>query len=225
MKKGIFTALLLTTTSLFGGFNLVHAADSEAKPIKLKNKCIKQNPQAKGQTDAELLALYQQVCDKKNAEPKDELLAQAALRLYELDQPMNALLLAQQLKQRNVQSNTLTDATFLAGVALANQALTEMRSDEMRSLTSELTYPPAKELGDNIRMAMPAPDTSNAKAITDETLKNRAAAAKTAKRPVAKTAPANSRSSTAAKPRPATSAKPPASTPPKTSASPFDSLK
>lgn len=172
MKKGI--GALLLGLVVFSMGTSVYADEQDNKPIKLKSKCIKQNPLADGQTDQALLAIYQQVCDKANAQRSNDLLAQAAMRMYELKQPLNALTLAKQLQQQNVRGATLTDVTFLASVAIANDALHQMRSNEMRYLSNELTYPPAKELSDNIRTALPAPDTTNIKAITEESLKQEA---------------------------------------------------
>ncbi|ENW80529.1 hypothetical protein F909_01815 [Acinetobacter sp. ANC 3929] len=169
MKKGIVISILCITASLIG--NSVYADDKEIKPIKLKSKCIKQYPLAANQTDHALLDIYQQACDKDNASRLNDLLAQAAMRMYELKQPMNALKLATQLQEQNVRGATLTDVTFLASVDVANQALQHMRSTEMRYLSNELTYPPAKQLSDSIRAAVPAPDTSTSKAITDESVK------------------------------------------------------
>jgi hypothetical protein len=62
---------------------------------------------------------------------------------------------------------------FLSSVAIADESLQQMRSNEMRYLSNELTYPPAKQLSENIRLSLPAPDTSTSKAITDETLKKK----------------------------------------------------
>ncbi|MCH7392910.1 hypothetical protein MMP66_01290 [Acinetobacter dispersus] len=169
MKKGIVISILCITASLIG--NSVYADDQPIKPIKLKSKCIKQYPLAANQTDHALLDLYQQACDKDNASRLNDLLAQAAMRMYELKQPMNALKLATQLQEQNVRGATLTDVTFLASVEIANEALQHMRSSEMRYLSNELTYPPAKQFSDSIRAAVPAPDTSTTKAITDESVK------------------------------------------------------
>ncbi len=168
LKKGILISALCVTICLVD--SSVYAGDQEIKPIKLKSKCIRHNPLAANQTDQELLNIYQQVCDKDNASRVNDLLAQAAMRMYQLKQPMNALQLANQLQQQNVRGATLTDVTFLASVEIANNALKHMRSEEMRYLSNDSTYPPAKQLSDNIRSAIPAPDTSTSKAITDESL-------------------------------------------------------
>ncbi|MCH7336126.1 hypothetical protein [Acinetobacter sp. NIPH 2699] len=166
MKKGIVVSILCMvmgslayaddqeTKSVDPEANLT---DQKIKPVKLKRKCIKQNPLVAGQTDQALLKIYQQVCDKSNASQVNDLLAQAAMRMYELKQPMNALTLASELQQKNIQGSMLTDVTFLASVDIANQALQHMRTDEMRYLSTDLTYPPAKQLSENIRTALPAP--------------------------------------------------------------------
>lgn len=230
MKKGIVISILCITTSFMG--SLVYANDQEIKPIKLKSKCIKQNPFVANQTDPELLGIYQQVCDKQNAEHVNDLLAQAAMRMYELKQPLNALQLATQLQQQNVRGAALTDVTFLASVAIANDALQHMRTDEMRYLSNELTYPPAKQLSDDIRAALPAPDTSNIKAVTEESLKKEAHSSVTntrrvATRPKVRPQPVRNIAAQTAK-RPAAAAPAIAKQSPtvqKTGANPFDSLK
>lgn len=213
-KSIVFSVILVGLTFL----NSAHANDEN---IKLKKSCIRDYPQAAGQTDQALLSLYAQVCDKKNADRKNDLLAQAAMRFHQIGQNMNALYLVNQLKQQNVRGNLLTDVTFLSSVAIANTSLKEMRNTEMRFLTEDTTYPPAKELADAIKSAVPAPDTSNLKPITDESLRNKARAQRVA-------ATSSTKRSTKSTPKPKASspasakAAAPAS---KSSASPFDSLK
>ena len=155
LKKGLWILILCLTVSLIG--NSVYAEENEMKPIKLKRKCLKQHTLAENQTDQALLVIYQQ--------------AQAAMRMYELKQPMNALKLVTQLQSQNVRGTALTDVAFLASVDIANSSLEQMRSNEMRFLSSELTYPPAKKLSDRIRSSLPAPETDSAKGITDESVK------------------------------------------------------
>ncbi len=166
MKKGIVILLICIATSVMS--HSVYADASEIKPIELKRKCLKQHPLAENQTDQVLLGIYQQACDKDNAARVNDLLAQAAMRMYELKQPMNALSLATHLQKQNVRSTTLTDVTFLAGVAIANEAVERMRSSEMRYLSHDITYPPAKELMSNIHVAYPTPVASKYKANTDD---------------------------------------------------------
>lgn len=169
LKKDILISVLYIMICLVD--SSVYASDQQIKPIKLKSKCIKQNPLVANQTDQVLLGLYQQICDKPSVQQTNDLLAQAAMRMYELKQPMNALTLANQLQQQNVHGATLTDIVFLSSIEIANGALQHMKGEEMRYLSNDLTYPPAKQLSENIRIAQPAPDTSNIKAITDESLK------------------------------------------------------
>ncbi|RZF55674.1 hypothetical protein EXE30_02380 [Acinetobacter halotolerans] len=192
MKKGIVVSILCMVMG-----SLAYADDQETKsvdqeasltdqkikPVKLKRKCVKQNPLVAGQTDQALLKIYQQVCDKSNANQVNDLLAQAAMRMYELKQPMNALRLATELQQKNIHGSTLTDVTFLASVDIANDALQHMRSDEMRYLSTDLTYPPAKQLSENIRTALPAPVITT-KAV-EEAPKKEARTTSTANRRVA----------------------------------------
>lgn len=165
LKKGIvFSAIVLGLSCL----NLAHADSNE---IKLKKACLKDYPQAVGQTDQELLSIYQQVCDKANAERRNDLLAQVAMRYHQLGQNLNALFLANNLKQQNVRGKLLTDVMFLSSVSVAQASLNDMRNSEMRYLSDDLTYPPAKELSDSIKASQPAPDTTELKGITDESLK------------------------------------------------------
>lgn len=230
LKKGIVVSIVCITMSLMG--SLVYADDQEIKPIKLKSKCIKQNPLVIGQTDHTLLEIYQQVCDKDNAQRVNDLLAQAAMRMYELKQPMNALQLANQLQQKNVRGTTLTDVTFLASVAIANETLQHMRTDEMRYLSNDLTYPPAKQLSDAIRATLPAPDTSNIKSITDESIKKEirnTVTRRTTNRQKVRTTSVRNGTQVAAPVKRQTAVTPAApkqpSTVQKTGSNPFDSLK
>ena len=152
LKKSIvFSTILLGM--LWSGLSY-----AETSEIKLKRSCIRDYPQAEGQTDSALLSLYAQVCDKKNSEQKNDLLAQTAMRFHELNQNLNALLLVNQLKQQNVRGTLLTDVAFLSSVAIAEENLQHMRKEEVRYLSKEVTYPAAKKLTDDIRLAMPAPE-------------------------------------------------------------------
>ncbi|WP_407643268.1 hypothetical protein [Acinetobacter suaedae] len=209
--------------------NLTDKKTKPVKPIKLKRKCIKQNPLVEGQTDQELLQIYQQVCDKSNASQVNDLLAQAAKRMYELKQPMKALTLANQLNEKNVQGALLTDVTFLASVEMANNALQQMRSQEVRYLSKDLTYPPAKELSENIRMAMPA-SVIAAKKVVEEAPKKEVRSTSTANRRTVsqartRTAPPRNTATQTTAPanRPTTTTTPSAVRP--TGTNPFASLK
>lgn len=153
---------------LIGNYvGLACAQAAELEPIKLKKSCVKKNPIIEGQTDPELLNLFKQVCDTDNSTQKNDLLAKAAMRFYQTNQPVKALNLANQLQSQNVRGSLLTDVLFLSGVSIANNSLQQMRSQEMRYLTNDVTYPPAKQLIENIHTAMPAPDPSSFKTSSE----------------------------------------------------------
>lgn len=160
------TSILLAATSLA-------FADTEGV-IQLSNKCIKAYPLVSGETDQNLLHLYMQLCDKKNKKDdvlKNQLSVQAAKRYQELGKNYKALQLVETLNAQNIQHSSLTDTQFLAGIAIANAALDYMRQEEMRYLSADLTYPPAKNLSQSIQNSLPAPDTSDAKAVVLKTSK------------------------------------------------------
>ncbi|HDK8956745.1 TPA: hypothetical protein PVK16_003613 [Acinetobacter baumannii] len=160
------SVLILFLIGNYVGLSCAQAAELE--PIKLKKSCIKKNPIIEGQTDPELLSLFKQVCDTDNSTQKNDLLAKAAMRFYHTNQPVKALNLANQLQSQNVRGSILTDVLFLSGVSIANSSLQQMRGQEMRYLTNEVTYPPAKQLIENIHTAMPAPDPSSFKTNNPE---------------------------------------------------------
>lgn len=84
---------------LIGNYvGLACAQAAELEPIKLKKSCVKKNPIIEGQTDPELLNLFKQVCDTDNSTQKNDLLAKAAMRFYQTNQPVKALNLANQLQ-------------------------------------------------------------------------------------------------------------------------------
>ncbi len=60
----------------------------------------------------------------------------------------------------------MTDVCFSGRGRDAESNLQYMRNHEMRYLNAESTYPAAKKLSDHIQIALPEPDTSNAKAVT-----------------------------------------------------------
>lgn len=99
---------------------------------------------------------------------KNDLLAKAAMRFYQTNQPVKALNLASQLQSQNIRGSLITDVLFLSGVSIANNSLQQMRNQEMRYLTNDITYPPAKQLVENIHTAMPAPDPSSFKTNNSE---------------------------------------------------------
>ena len=126
-------------------------------PLELKKACLKNNPLAIGDTDPELIDLYTQICDKKNYKNQEMIIQssiQIAQRYQTLGQNLKALQLVDSLRKRNITSQEMTDITFLAGIAISQNALNQMRTTELRALT-ETTYVPAKQLTETIRFAQP----------------------------------------------------------------------
>ena len=109
-----------------------------------------------GETNPELLAVYSQLCDKKNKDNKNKLLVSAAEKFQQIGKNDKAIQIVNYLETQNIQSNELTDVKFLAGIGLASDALSKMRTREMRYLTEDKTYPVAKSFTDAVRQAMPA---------------------------------------------------------------------
>ncbi len=162
LKRSIL--ILFLTGNIIG---LSYAQAAELEPVKLKKSCIKKNPLADGQNDPELLNIFKQVCDSDNTTQKNDLLAKAAMRFYETNQPVKALNLANQLQSQNIRGSLITDVLFLSGVSIANNSLQQMRTQELRYLSNDVTYPPAKQLIENIHTAMPAPAPSSFKASSE----------------------------------------------------------
>ncbi|AXY57335.1 hypothetical protein CDG60_12620 [Acinetobacter chinensis] len=152
--------LLVFLISCFFCFTNTHADDEAVIPVRLKSGCIKDNPLVKGETDQELLKLYQQVCDKKNKENKDAYFVKVAERFQQLGQAYKALNVIGELQAKNIQSHTLTDVKFLAATSLATEALKQIQDGESRYLTTEYTYPAALGLADAIRSAKTIHDTA-----------------------------------------------------------------
>lgn len=224
LKRSIL--ILFLTGNIIG---LSYAQAAELESVKLKKSCIKKNPLAEGQNDPELLNIFKQVCDSDNTTQKNDLLAKAAMRFYQTNQPVIALNLASQLQSQNIRGSLITDVLFLSGVSIANNSLQQMRNQEMRYLTNDITYPPAKQLVENIHTAMPAPDPSSFKTNNSESsstdnekrsykkqyaTRNKVSASRTSNKRVVSPAKA-----TAVKPKTA-----PAATVNKSKSSPFDPL-
>ncbi|NUF38028.1 hypothetical protein [Acinetobacter lactucae] len=223
LKRSIL--ILFLTGNIIG---LSYAQAAELEPVKLKKSCIKKNPLAEGQNDPELLNIFKQVCDSDNTTQKNDLLAKAAMRFYQTNQPVKALNLASQLQSQNIRGSLITDVLFLSGVSIANNSLQQMRTQEMRYLSNDVTYPPAKQLIENIHTAMPAPDPSSFKASSDSSsddnekrsykkqyvTRNKASTSRTSNRRVSSPA-----KTTTVKPKTA-----PAATVNKSKSSPFDPL-
>ncbi|ETR95300.1 hypothetical protein AWW73_00670 [Acinetobacter lactucae] len=223
LKRSIL--ILFLTGNIIG---LSYAQAAELEPVKLKKSCIKKNPLAEGQNDPELLNIFKQVCDSDNTTQKNDLLAKAAMRFYQTNQPVKALNLASQLQSQNIRGSLITDVLFLSGVSIANNSLQQMRTQEMRYLSNDVTYPPAKQLIENIHTAMPAPDPSSFKASSDSSsddnekrsykkqyvTRNKASTSRTSNKRVSSPA-----KTTTVKPKTA-----PAATVNKSKSSPFDPL-
>lgn len=151
MKKIVFFTTILS--SFFLSQNIL----AEDFGVKLKKKCVKEYPLVEGEIDQSLLGIYAQICDKKNSGNKNNLLIQAAQQYQQLGRNLKALQLVNDLHNQNIQSTVLTDLQFMAGSKIANSAIIQMRTKEMRYLTSDQTYPVAKELIDSINTTKPAP--------------------------------------------------------------------
>ncbi len=223
LKRSIL--ILFLTGNIIG---LSYAQAAELEPVKLKKSCIKKNPLAEGQNDPELLNIFKQVCDSDNATQKNDLLAKAAMRFYQTNQPVKALNLASQLQSQNIRGSLITDVLFLSGVSIANNSLQQMRTQELRYLSNDVTYPPAKQLIENIHTAMPAPNPSSFKASSESSsddnekrsykkqyvTRNKASTSRTSNKRVSSPA-----KTTTVKPKTA-----PAATVNKSKSSPFDPL-
>ncbi|NHB59150.1 hypothetical protein G9F32_14165 [Acinetobacter sp. 194] len=144
MKKGILiTSFLLT--SLFGA--TAHASE-------LKKSCVKDNPIVAGETDPTLLGIFAQVCDKKNSSNKNAYLVQAAQQFQKIGRNLKALQLVNQLNTQGFNHSSLTDVKFLASVAIANQAVNQIRNQEVRYLNEE-SYAAVTKLTDAVKNARP----------------------------------------------------------------------
>ena len=137
--------------------------------IELKKGCIKDYPLVADETDPDLLNIYSQICDKKNKkniELKNELFIQAAQKFQQLGKNLKALQLVDSLRKQNIQHTALTDVTFLAGVGIAQSSLQQMRNNELRYLSPEMTYPAAKQFSESIRTSLGILDASASKSAS-----------------------------------------------------------
>lgn len=148
---------------LISGLLLSQLTNANDPEIKLKRSCIKANPLIEGETDSELLSIYQRICDKKNTEEKSDLLIQAANRFQQIDNYIKSMILIDYLQKQNVNTPMLTDVKFLLGVNLARSSLTKMRMNEARYLNNDLTYPAAKAFVELYRTSVPAEEMVKAK--------------------------------------------------------------
>lgn len=158
LKKGIVIIPMIAAAFIT---QVSFAADH---PVELKKSCIKNNPLAAGDSDPALIALYTQICDNnKNQQLANDLNIQIAQKYQALGHNLKALQMANQLRNQNINTPEITDVTFLAGIAISQNALNHMRTAELRSLT-EMAYAPAKQLAETVRFAQPTVDISKAPA-------------------------------------------------------------
>lgn len=161
LKKGIVLIPVIAAALM------AQAGFAAEKPPELKKSCIKDNPLADGDSDPELIGLYSQICDKKNKKNNEmmtDLHIQAAQKYQELGYSLKALQAVNQLRKQNINRQELTDVEFLAGIAVSQNALNQMRTIELRAL-SETSYAPAKKLAETVRFAQPAPDSFEMRAL------------------------------------------------------------
>ena len=183
----------------------------------LKRSCLKDNPLAVGETDPALLQIYAQACDKKNKDNVNGYLAQAAQRFQQIGKNYKALQLVNELNSQQVQHSSLTDVKFLAGVAIANEALTQIREKEVRYLSDE-GYAPAVAFSDAVRKAKPLAVIEDKKETATSESRPRAQAARVQSRPARKAPPKRTvkkatTSPTKSAPKPTTPARAPGSSP------------
>lgn len=125
--------------------------------LELNKSCIKLYPLAAGDTDADLISLYTQMCDKNNRKNQallSGLQIQIAQKYQAQGYNLKALQAVAQLRNQNISTPEMTEAEFLAGTAISQSALNHMRTVELHSLSEE-AYQPAKVLADTIRFAQP----------------------------------------------------------------------
>lgn len=143
------------STAILFGLMLSPNVLADVPEVKLKKKCVQQHPLVVGESDAELLSLYVQICDKKNHQVQHDLLIQAAQRYQQLGQHLKALNLVNDLHEQNIHSTALTDIQFIASAQISHSAIHQMRHNETRYLSGDQTSAVAKELVDAIEQAKP----------------------------------------------------------------------
>lgn len=137
--------------------------------LELNKSCIKLYPLAAGDTDADLISLYTQMCDKNNRKNQallSGLQIQIAQKYQAQGYNLKALQAVAQLRNQNISTPEMTEAEFLAGTAISQSALNHMRTVELHSLSEE-AYQPAKVLADTIRFAQPV--VQNRETVSENT--------------------------------------------------------
>lgn len=150
-KMGFYIVFLLGGMCSLG----VSATELQDQKIVLKKRCLTANPLVVNEDDSSLLTIYTQICDKANKNNQTVFLIQAAQRFQVLGKNFKALQIIHQLEESNVKSNTITDVKFLAATQIANSAIQQIRTQEIRFLNTSDTYPAAKQLVDAIQAAKP----------------------------------------------------------------------
>lgn len=154
---------ILLATFLIGSFlgTSVYADD-------LKRSCVKDYPLVSGETDPTLIGIFAQVCDKKNKDNKNAYLVQAAQQFQKIGQNFKALQIVNDLNAQNFSHSALTDVKFLAGIGIADQALSQIRNKEVRYLTDE-GYDASMKLNDAVKRAKPLTVIENTTTYTPST--------------------------------------------------------
>ena len=137
--------------------------------LELNKSCVKLYPLAAGDTDADLISLYTQMCDKTNRKNQallSGLQIQIAQKYQAQGYNLKALQAVAQLRNQNISTPEMTEAEFLAGTAISQSALNHMRTVELHSLSEE-AYQPAKVLADTIRFAQPV--VQNRETVSENT--------------------------------------------------------
>ncbi len=150
MKNNIRLILVLMMAVCTMSVMQTHAAS-------LKKSCLKAYPLADGDTDLEILQQYEQLCAKsaqKDLNLQYGIKANLAQLYLDRGLHLKALQAVDQLRRENYTTRQLTDISFLAGVAISNNAVNYMRTTEIRPLTEE-TYAITQVFNDNVRLAQP----------------------------------------------------------------------
>jgi hypothetical protein len=172
LPKGMF---FMPFAAIFFMMQVSHAKTET--PAEISKSCIKAYPLAAGDTNAELIELYTQLCDKKNKQNVEQLTdfkIAIAQNYQEHGNNLKALQALNQLRSLNINTPKMTDIEFLAGTSISQHALNQMRSVELRPI-SESNYQPAKELAEAIRYAQPVISTKKETEYSEPLLKKRSA--------------------------------------------------
>ena len=171
LPKGVY---FIPFTAIF--FMMQASYAKTERPAEISKSCIKANPLAAGDTNAELIELYTQLCDKKNKQNVEQLTdfkIAIAQNYQEHGNNLKALQALNQLRSLNINTPQMTDIEFLAGTSISQHALNQMRSVELRPI-SESNYQPAKELAESIHYAQPVISVKKGTEYSEPLLKKKA---------------------------------------------------